>query len=193
MTAELPARLPCGADLDELLEQAADDPGVLRTAHQQTCVHCQAALAEFEQLLAPLRSLAAESVRPPPHLLEEVLRRIRSAVANPSWALLQNREHRHGSGRGVTRVAADVVVEVARVAANTVAGVRVALTAHDRGVQVGASGSTVAVRVTVAADYGEDLHDLGRRIHRSVGREVSELVGVDVATVTVHIDDVLDR
>lgn len=187
MTVETPARLVCGADPDELLEQAADAPGLMRTAHQQTCVHCQAALAEFDQALSPLRLLAAESVRPPPHLLEQVLARIRSAVANPAWAVLPDVD------RGRTRVAATVVVEVARVAAGTVPGVRVALAAHERGVEVGASGSTVAVRVTVAADFGVDLHELGRRIDRAVGAQVSALVGVDVATVTVHVDDVLER
>jgi len=226
MTVEMPARLLCGADPDELLEQAADTPGVLLTAHHQGCVHCQAALAEFDHLLAPLRLLAAESVRPPPHLLEQVLARIRSAVANPAWAVLDDGDgYRHddrdrdpdrgaargaasGGSRGRTRVAAHVVVEVARVAAGTVPGVRVALAAQDPGaedpaapgpaawgpaVEVGASGSTVAVRVTVAADYGEDLHELGRRIDRAVGEQVYALVGVEVATVTVHVDDVLDR
>lgn len=202
MTVEMPARLLCGADPDELLEQAADAPGLLVTAHQQGCVHCQAALVEFDHLLAPLRLLAAESVRPPPHLLEQVLARIRSALANPAWAVLDDRDQngvaaRHPA-RGRTRVAAQVVVEVARVAAGTVPGVRVALAAQDPaarepGVEVGASGSTVAVRVTVAADYGEDLHELGRRIDRAVGAQLYALVGVDVATVTVHVDDVLER
>lgn len=192
MSIEVPGRLPCGADPEELLEQAADAPGLLLTGHQQTCVHCQAALAEFDELLSPLRVLARESVRPPPHLLEQVLARIRSAMANPSWAVLADAD------RGRTRVAASVVVEVARVAAGTVPGVRVALSSEDRatwepGVEVGASGSTVAVRVTVAAGYGEDLHELGRRIDHAVGVQVHALVGVDVATVTVHVDDVLER
>lgn len=198
MTVETPAHLVCGADPDELLEQAADSPGLLVTPHQQGCVHCQAALAEFEQLLAPLRLLAAESVRPPPNMLEQVLARIRAAVANPAWAVLDDRGGAGGGGRGRTRVAAQVVVEVARVAAGTVPGVRVALVDHDPaagepGVEVGTSGSTVAVRVTVAADYGEDLLELGSRIDRAVGAQVYALVGVDVATVTVHVDDVLER
>ena len=95
-------------------------------------------------------------------------------------------------------MAAHVVVEVARLAAGTVPGVRVALASADRatrepGIEVGASGSTVAVRVTVAADFGEDLHELGRSIDRAVTAQVHALVGVDVATVTVHVDDVLER
>ena len=39
--------LPCGADLDALVAQVADDvPGDL--AHQAGCPHCQAALAQIE-------------------------------------------------------------------------------------------------------------------------------------------------
>lgn len=204
MTDDIPAHLPCGADPEELLEQAADVPGVLVTPHQQGCVHCQAALAEFDHLLAPLRLLATESVRPPPQLLDQVLARIRSAVATPAWAVLDDRDRDPravggavdgavDAGRGRTRVAAHVIVEVARVAAGTVPGVRVALAAREPGIEVGASGSTVAVRVTVAAGYGEDLRELGRRIDRAVAAQVYALVGVDVATVTVHVDDVLER
>jgi len=37
-------QLPCGADVDELLEQAADGHATELTTHQQNCPHCQAAL-----------------------------------------------------------------------------------------------------------------------------------------------------
>ena len=39
--------VPCGAGVDLLLEQAAQGRGADRDAHQQRCVHCQAALGEF--------------------------------------------------------------------------------------------------------------------------------------------------
>ena len=40
-------RLACGADIDELLEQAADGYAGQFTSHQQDCLYCQAALNEF--------------------------------------------------------------------------------------------------------------------------------------------------
>ena len=36
--------LACGADIDELLEQAADGHAAQFTSHQRDCVYCQAAL-----------------------------------------------------------------------------------------------------------------------------------------------------
>ena len=39
--------LACGADVDELLEQAAEGRGGQLTSHQRGCPHCQAALREF--------------------------------------------------------------------------------------------------------------------------------------------------
>ena len=37
-------RLACGADVDELLEQAADGHAGQFTSHQRDCLYCQAAL-----------------------------------------------------------------------------------------------------------------------------------------------------
>src|SRR4029450_2101560 len=49
--------LPCGADLDALVAQVADEvPGDLD--HQAGCPHCQAALAQIEELWSLARQLA---------------------------------------------------------------------------------------------------------------------------------------
>jgi hypothetical protein len=58
------AALPCGADVDLLLEQAAAGRGRELDAHQRECVHCQAALGEFTALWAPVTELAAVPVSP---------------------------------------------------------------------------------------------------------------------------------
>ncbi len=42
--------LPCGAEIDPLLEQVADGRADNRDAHQRDCVHCQAAITEFTAL-----------------------------------------------------------------------------------------------------------------------------------------------
>ena len=44
--------LACGADLDELLEQAADGHASQLTDHQRHCPHCQAALQQFSRIWA---------------------------------------------------------------------------------------------------------------------------------------------
>lgn len=198
MSATLPDTLPCGADVDALLEQVAESPAGPLTPHEAGCVHCQAALAEFVQLWRPVAAAAAERVQAPAALVERVVARVRALVGSAGWAVLE-------TPGGHTRVAVDVVLSVARLAVDGVPGVRGALAslvpvvpaeavpaevaAED--VTVGVSGSTVAVRLTVAAAHGIDLPALGRRVADRVRGDVEELVGLSVAAVTVHVDDVL--
>ena len=71
--------LPCGADLDALVAQAADGvPGDL--AHQAGCPHCQAALAQIEELWSLVDRLARARVVAPERIDAVVLGRIRRAI-----------------------------------------------------------------------------------------------------------------
>ena len=111
--------LACGADIDELLEQAADGHAGQLTSHQRHCPHCQAALPEFSRLWEPVRSLAAEHVAVPATLKTAVASQIRKLIADV-WYTLQL------SDSGAIRIAARVVATIAREAARTVPGVRAA-------------------------------------------------------------------
>jgi hypothetical protein len=71
--------LPCGADLDALVAQVADGvPGDLD--HQATCPHCQAALAQLNELWELVGRLARERVEAPDRIDLLVLDRIRRAI-----------------------------------------------------------------------------------------------------------------
>jgi hypothetical protein len=71
--------LPCGADLDALVAQVADGvPGDL--AHQAICPHCQAALAQLNELWELVDRLARERVEAPERIDAVVMGRIRRAV-----------------------------------------------------------------------------------------------------------------
>lgn len=217
--------LPCGAGVDALLDQIAAGRADDRDAHQGQCPHCQAALAEYDRLWAPVRELAASEVRPPDGIMEAALRRIRGTAAEPDYGVIPG-------PRGTTRVSARVVIVTARETAQAVAGVRVALgnlvtagvtpVADDDGatnqtpdpaepaaadhaentepvvreegtrVVAGMAGRSTAIEVTLAADYGVDLVDLGARIRAEVAARVSELTGLEPVAVTVRIDDVFD-
>ncbi len=59
-------RLPCGTDLEDLLDQVADGHSAERSTHQLTCAYCQSALDEIERLWEPVRRLAGERVVAPP-------------------------------------------------------------------------------------------------------------------------------
>ncbi len=96
------AHLACGADVDELLEQAADGHAGQLTDHQRDCLHCQAALKEFGRVWEPVRSLAAEHVAVPAALKTAVASQIRKLVADVWYTL-------HLSDGGAIRIAARVV------------------------------------------------------------------------------------
>ena len=180
-----PDRLPCGADVDHLLEQAADGHAGQYNSHQAGCPHCQAALAEYDRLLTPVRDLAAEPVTVPDTVLAEVLRRIRGALPDADYGVIP-------SPRGTTRIAGHVVAMTARVVTEQVSGVRVALARHETTrVEAGTSGLTTALRITLAADWGEDLHDLADRVRAAVAGAVADVTGLRAFRVDITIDDVL--
>ncbi|MBW0102891.1 Asp23/Gls24 family envelope stress response protein [Pseudonocardia sp. KRD291] len=184
------AELACGRSLDAVIEQVSAGHAAERDAHQRGCVHCQAALGEYERLWTPLRELAAEKVTAPEGTIDEALARIRGAIAEPDYAVLTSVD-------GVTRVAARVVVVAARHTAEAVPGVRVALSknltgrATDSEVAAGVAGSSAAIEITLAADYGQRLHQLGDEVRRSVTERVRRLTDIEPVEVTVIIDDVL--
>lgn len=183
-------RLPCGADIDDLIAQVADGDASLRTPHQTDCPHCQAALAEYYQLFAPVRRLAAEPVPVPDAVLEEVLRRIRSSLPDSLYGELPG-------PRGTTRIAGHLVALTARTAAQHVTGVHVALarTARrpgDDGTEAaaGVTGTSTALRITIAAGWGEDLHALADRIRHAVADAVRTTTGLQPVQIDVIVDDI---
>lgn len=76
MTARWPDPLPCGAQLDELIAQVADDVDG-DTAHQGDCEHCEYALTTLHELWEAVDELAHEQVQAPSSIDRVVLRRVR--------------------------------------------------------------------------------------------------------------------
>lgn len=186
----LAARLPCGASVDDLLAQVTEgDRG--RTAHQRRCPHCTAALAEYRRLWAPVDELAREAVHPPDGVMQQVLRRIYAASDHSRYGVIP-------TPRGATRIAEQIVAVTARLSAEQIPGVRAALS-HSAdpdpgaGVQAGLVGGSTALRITVAASYGEDLHALADRVRAAVADAVRSLTGLDPVEISVLVDDVLER
>src|ERR1700753_280032 len=122
------ASLPCGADVNLLLEQGAQGRGADRDVNQQRCVHCQAALGEFTALWEPVAEMAAAPVSVPPRLAAAVMRQVRHLV-HDIWYTLESTK------AGAVRIAARVVAALARDSARMIPGVRVALgrSTHGKG------------------------------------------------------------
>lgn len=209
MTAPMPAKpplddasLPCDADVDLLLEQAAQGRGADRDAHQQHCVHCQAALGEFTALWGPVAELAAAPVSAPPGLVTAVMSQVGHLVRD-TWYTLESTEI------GAVRIAARVVAALARDSARMIPGVRVALGRSTHGevpalaekatfghhyphAAVGVLGRTAVVDLAVAIGYGDPAHQVAREIQRHVTATLRDQVGLRDVTVNVTIDDVVD-
>jgi uncharacterized alkaline shock family protein YloU len=195
------ATLPCGAEMDVLFEQVADGHGAELDDHQRDCIHCQAALGELAVLWAPVAEQAASPVAAPPGLTAAVMSQIRVLVRDV-WYTLQTTD------LGIVRIAARIVAAVARDAARTVPGVRVALgrSTHSRlaalaeqatfrhrhpHAAVGVLGRTAVVDLAVAVQYGNPVHEVGRDIQKQVIKTLRENIGLQTIHVNVNIDDVL--
>ena len=179
-------KLACGADVDPLLEQAAD--GGQLNAHQRDCVHCRAAIGELTALWDPVRELAATPVPAPAELTATVLRRIRRLVHDVGYTL-------QITDGGAIRIAARIVAALARDSARLVPGVRVAFgrSSHSTpGASAGVLGRTAVVDLAVAVNYGMPVHDVARDIQRQVIAALHHGLGLQNVTVNVTVDDVLD-
>jgi uncharacterized alkaline shock family protein YloU len=193
--------LACGADVDELLEQAADGHAGRLTEHQRDCLHCQAALQEFSRVWEPVRSLAAEHVAAPAALKTAVAGQIRKLIADV-WYTLQL------SDSGAIRIAARVVARIARDAAHNVPGVRVAfgrsthgkiaelaekatLTHRHPHAAVGVLGRTAVVDLAIAVQYGDRLDVVAHEVQQRAIAELRATVGLQDVAVNVTVDDVI--
>jgi uncharacterized alkaline shock family protein YloU len=191
--------LPCGAEIDPLLEQVADGRAADRDAHQRDCVHCQAAIAEFTALWAPVAETAATPVPAPPGLTAAVMSQIRVLIRDV-WYTLQTTED------GVIRIAARIVATLARDSARMVPGVRVALgrSTYDKiateratfqhrhpHAAVGVLGRTAVVDLAVTVTYGDPVHEVARDIQQHVIATLRDQIGLKTVTVNIAVDDIL--
>ena len=196
------AVLPCGADVDLLLEQVAVGRGRDLDVHQRECVHCQAALGELTALWEPVSELAAAPVPAPPGLAATVMGQVRALVRDV-WYTLEITEI------GVIRIAARIVATLARDSARMIPGVRVALGRSTEGktavlvekatfghrhpnAAVGVLGRTAVVDLAVAVTYRDPVHKVARDIQRHVTATLRDQVGLRSVTVNVTVDDILD-
>ena len=194
-----PTRLPCGADYDDLVAQVLDHTAPVGAAHQETCPHCRAALAQLHDLWAPVRHLAAEDVHAPTDLLRTGMARVRELTDHTWFAFLPTE-------RGHTRIAARVVAAVARLAAEEVPHVALALgtgrtspysaPAHIAGPEteaatdVGVTGSHVVVDIQVAVEMGAHIPDIADRVRAHIGHAIATRLDLTTAEVNVTIADV---
>jgi uncharacterized alkaline shock family protein YloU len=195
-------RLPCGTFVDDLLVQVTDRVPPIDPGHQRSCPHCRAALAELEDLWAPVRDLAAEDVRAPAGLMQAVMAQIRDLSRN-SWSAVLD------DPGGRTRIAARVVGAVARLAAESVPHVTLALgggrvatptdttggptriagVGSEAATDIGVAGNHVVVDVQIAVDYGAPMRQVADRVRDRIAQHLAQ-TGLTTTEVNVTVVDV---
>lgn len=180
---DLPTRLPCGAELDELTTQAMERTRPADPLHQASCTHCRAALAELHVLWAPVHVLADTDVPPPTDLVARVLDEIQDLDYSGGRAVLRTDD-------GDTAIAVRVVALIARRAADSVDGTLLALSRARSDVGVGAVGRSVVVQLELVAAMHVSLPLLSARIRSVVRSHVTALTGLSVVAVDVTVVEV---
>lgn len=177
--------LPCGVPLDRLTDQVVERTPPPDPEHQADCQYCRAALAELRQLWSPLLALADEEVQAPPGLVERVMADVRALDSTGARAVLPGE-------RGTTSIAVEVIAVIARKAADGVPGTLLAMTGLEDGVDVGAVGRSLVIRLDLVAAWGTDLLVLSQQIRRVVREHVAALTGLTVVAVDIEVVEVVD-
>jgi len=201
MAVTVPERvLTCGVPIDDLLVQVADHAPNKDSQHQGTCPTCQAALAELQALWAPIRALAAEKVTAPAWLLHQIMAKVRELPRHSWYAVLP-------TPTGDTRIAARVVGAIARLAAEEVPQVSLALSGGQPGAEhtladlagdtgesatnIGVAGAHVVIDVQVVVQMGAHIPGLATQVRDHITRRISDFTGLTTAAINIAIVDVL--
>ncbi len=103
---------------------------------------------------------------------------------------------------GKTTIAPDVLITIARLTALNTPGVRrlatVSASSGNRlfkrnvsdGVQISVENNTVYADLYVILDKDVNVRDVSRTIQQQVSRAISEMVGMEVGRVNIHIEDI---
>ncbi len=101
---------------------------------------------------------------------------------------------------GKTTLSPDVLVTIARMAALEVEGVKAlahvkpsvnSLFKHDHeGARVVVEDSQVLVELYLVMESDVNLREVGRTVQHVVARAITEMTGLDVGHVNIHIEDI---
>ncbi|WP_168202629.1 Asp23/Gls24 family envelope stress response protein [Georgenia wutianyii] len=193
------SRLACGASYDALLNQVAERTEPVDPDHQRACPHCRAALAELSALWAPVHELVDTDVRAPSDLLTAVMAQVRQLARHSWYAVIP-------TGRGETRIAARIIAAVARLAAQEVPSVtlalgggrttldatssRVASPAGEPATDVGVAGTHVIIDIQIAVEMGTDIPTVVETLRAHVARTITNQLALTAAEVNVTVADV---
>lgn len=103
---------------------------------------------------------------------------------------------------GVTTIAPDVLLSIARLATLQVDGVSrmsdipggvnrlLKRGHHSQGVNINIVDNTVSADIYVVLDKNVNIRDVSHHIQNQVARAISEMVGMEVGQINIHIEDI---
>jgi uncharacterized alkaline shock family protein YloU len=102
---------------------------------------------------------------------------------------------------GKTTVSPEVLTNIARMAALSVSGVsrmapvsggvnRLFRRGTEDGVQISLHENTVFADLYLVVKDGVNIREVGRNVQQQVTRAIQETVGMDVAQIDIHIEDI---
>jgi uncharacterized alkaline shock family protein YloU len=174
-------RLPCGVELDSILEQVTEGAPPPAPAHQASCPYCQTAMSGFHQGWRDLRTMADEPVPIPPGVAARIMTRVRALARRTLENVILV-----GSG-GHTQIAHAVIAQVARRAALAVPGVVFAYVQPappDSG-----DPTRISLTIRLVATYGPKLGPLAAGLRARLQRRVLHLTGARVDAIDITVID----
>jgi uncharacterized alkaline shock family protein YloU len=92
---------------------------------------------------------------------------------------------------GKTTIAPEVITTIARLTALSIEGVsRMVHRGFTDGVKLEVQDGAVFADLYVVLKNGVNIRDVSRNIQQQVGRAISEMVGMQVGRINIHIEDI---
>jgi hypothetical protein len=173
--------LACGRDAARVWEHA--EAGTL-DEHERGCPHCLATVADRERLAGLVGRMAAQDLRPPPNLVEQVVAAVVADLRPHDLLDL-------GHGSSLARPAAAAAL---RHVVDSMDGLR-ARSCRITQEPSPAPGEPGALHVTVGvtARFGVDLASVTARVRQIMISTGDRAFGVAVARVDIQVVDVWDE
>ncbi|ANY05490.1 Asp23/Gls24 family envelope stress response protein [Pseudonocardia sp. HH130630-07] len=180
MAVEQVEPLACGRDAADVWDHA--DAGTL-DEHERSCPHCAVARADHDRLSGLVGRMAAEPLRPPPSLLEQVTDAV-AAELRPHELL------RIGPDAWLGRPAAEAAL---RHVVDSMGGVRARRCRVEQLRGDDPQVPPVQVRLTVTARFGVDLASVTARVRQMVVSAADGALGLPVSEVDILVEDVWEE
>lgn len=177
-------QLPCGVELESLVDQVADGQPPTDPAHQTGCPYCQAAIRKLRQGWGDVRTLTRQPVPIPPGLTAQIMARVRTLARQVSNFILL------GHPRGDTRVGHTLVGRVIQRVASTVPGVVFASARPIPHEPPDPGRLNVAIRLVVT--FGPAIETTAHAVRQIVDRRIPTLTGAQLSRIDITIEDIAE-